>query len=203
MLDSGRKLVSRWIYAGCGTLLVCSVFSGGVRTARAYPVALAEPEGFHEVSGIDNAWELAPLVLEDLQGVERNLYDWHGSVIVLNFWASWCTPCQIEIPELVKYQSRYGNHGLQIVSVGMDEPRKLSNVARTLGINYPVLVADPKLDSVIMREWGNRKGVLPFSVVIDRDGHLVFMREGMFDSEAFEIWVRPLLDRAPVNLESV
>ena len=60
MWDFERKRASRWIHAACGTLLLCSVFSVGVRTALAYPVALSEPEGFYEVSGIDNAWDLAP-----------------------------------------------------------------------------------------------------------------------------------------------
>lgn len=144
---------------------------------------------------IDNAWQLAPLVLKDLQGEERRLYDWHGRVILLNFWATWCGPCQVEVPHLIDYQARYKAHGLQVVSVGLDEPRKLKNFVRTTGINYPVLVTSPGKGASLMREWGNRPGVLPYTVVIGRDGHLVFMRQGIFDDEAFRAYVLPLLER--------
>ncbi len=152
---------------------------------------LAEP-----AQTLDNAWQLAPLVLEDLQGQERRLYDWHGQVILLNFWATWCGPCQVEVPQLIDYQARYAPRGLQVVSVGLDEPRRLRNFVRTTGINYPVLVTTPGRGTALMRDWGNRAGVLPYTVVIGRDGHLVFMRQGIFDDEAFRAYVLPLLGRA-------
>lgn len=142
---------------------------------------------------IDNAWELTPLVLKDLDGERRSLYDWHGKVIVLNFWATWCRPCQVEIPDLIRYQREYRARGLQVVSVGIDELRKLRNFARTVRINYPVLVADPEDAGALLQRWGDSQGILPFTVVIGRDGHLAFMRMGMFDDEAFESYVLPLL----------
>ncbi|MFW5443567.1 MAG: TlpA disulfide reductase family protein, partial [Methylococcaceae bacterium] len=122
---------------------------------------------------ISNAWELPPLILNDLDGQSHNLYDWHGQVIILNFWATWCRPCQIEIPDFIRYQTRYAAQGLQIIGVGLDEVRKLRNYARTVGINYPILQADPELQYSLLNQWGNPYGVLPFSVVIARDGHLV------------------------------
>jgi len=142
---------------------------------------------------VDNAWELPPLVLEDQEGEKRGLYDWHGKVILLNFWATWCRPCQVEIPDLIGYQREYGSQGLQVVSVGIDELRKLRNFARTVRINYPVLVADPRGGHALLKRWGDPNGVLPFTVVIAPDGHLTFMRVGMFDDEAFESYVLPLL----------
>jgi thiol-disulfide isomerase/thioredoxin len=147
-------------------------------------------------TAIDNAWELAPLVLKDLRGQERRLYDWHGRVILLNFWATWCGPCQVEVPHLIDYQTRYAPRGLQVVSVGLDEARKLKNFVRSTGINYPVLVTSSGKGASLMREWGNRQSVLPYTVVIDRDGHLVFMRQGIFDDEAFRAYVLPRLDPA-------
>ena len=144
---------------------------------------------------ISNAWELPPLILNDLDGQEHNLYDWHGQVIMLNFWATWCGPCQIEIPDFIDYQARYADQGLQIIGIGLDEPRKLRNFVRTIGINYPILQADPELQYSLLKQWGNPFGVLPFTVIIAKDGHLVFMQQGIFNQEAFNTIVKPLLDR--------
>lgn len=143
--------------------------------------------------GISNAWELTPMVLDDLKGVRRNLYDWHGKVIMLNFWATWCGPCQIEIPDFIRFQTRYADLGLQIIGVGLDEKRKLQNFVRTVGINYPILHADPERQYDLLKQWGNSFAVLPFTVIIGRDGHLVFMQQGIFKQEAFDSIVKPLL----------
>jgi len=145
------------------------------------------------------AWELPPLVLSDLNGRKRNLYDWHGRIIILNFWATWYAPCQIEIPHLIRYQNDYADAGLQVIGVGLDNERKLKDFARTLAINYPVLSADPYHDIHLLRLWGDDAGVLPFTVVIDRNGHLVYMQQGVFDQEAFLAYVKPLFDPAGRN----
>ncbi len=144
---------------------------------------------------ISNAWKLPPLILNDLNGQQHNLYDWHGKVIMLNFWATWCGPCQIEIPDFIDYQARYADKGLQIIGVGLDEVRKLKNYVRTVGINYPILQADPELQYSLLKQWGDPFGVLPFTVIIARDGHLVFMQQGIFNQQAFEAIVKPLLEK--------
>ena len=158
-------------------------------TSAAVPGMEMPRQGQH----ISNAWELPPLILNDLEGRSHNLYDWHGQVILLNFWATWCGPCQIEIPDFIDYQTRYGDRGLQIVGVGLDESRKLRNFVRTVGINYPILQADPELQYELLKQWGNSFGVLPFTVIIGRDGRLVFMQQGIFNKEAFATIVEPLL----------
>ena len=132
--------------------------------------------------------------LQGLDGKSHRLDEWRGRVILLNFWASWCAPCQYEIRELVGYQSRLGGRGLQILGLGVDEPRRLKNVARTLGINYPVLIADPTGNGKLMRQWGNRTGVIPYNVVIARDGRIAFVHRGPLDRETFERRILPLLD---------
>ena len=142
---------------------------------------------------ISNAWDLPPLILNDLEGHKHNLYDWHGKVIMLNFWATWCGPCQIEIPDFIEYQKRYAKKGLQIVGIGLDETRKLRNYVRTVGINYPVLQADPESQYSLLKQWGNSFGVLPFTVIIGKEGHLVYMQLGIFKPESFNSYVKPLL----------
>lgn len=137
-------------------------------------------ESNEKVKSISNAWELPPLILNDLDDKEHNLYDWHGKVIMLNFWATWCGPCQKEIPDFIDYQEKYFDIGLQIIGIGLDEMRKLRNYVRTVGINYPVLHADPELQYSF------------FTVIIAADGQLVFMQHGVFKRETFDVIVKPL-----------
>ncbi len=143
---------------------------------------------------IANAWELPPLVLPDLENKQRNLYDWHGKLIILNFWATWCGPCQIEIPHLVKLQEQYTEKGLQVIGIGLDDARRLQNYVRTVGINYPILRADPKTNFPLLATWGNSYGTLPYTVVINREGGFVLVHQGIFSEEIFNKFVLPVLE---------
>jgi peroxiredoxin len=138
------------------------------------------------------------LSLMGLDGVIHSLEDWKGKVVVLNFWATWCSPCLSEIPDFVVYQEQYKTRGLQIIGVGLDEEKKLRNVQRTLDINYPVLIADPKKNGALMESWGNNTGIVPYSVVIDRSGRVVYTHLGQIDRDSFNENILPLLG----NVES-
>ncbi len=149
----------------------------------------------NQPKAISNAWELPPLILNDLSGKQHNLYEWQGKVIMLNFWATWCGPCQIEIPDFIAYQTEYADKGLQVIGVGLDEVRKLRNFVRTVGINYPILQANPDQQYTLLNQWGNPFGVLPFTVIIGRDGHLIFMQQGILNHQTFNRIVKPLLEK--------
>lgn len=155
-------------------------------------VALAGPV---RSQALNNAWDLPPVVLDDPAGVSHNLYDWHGKVIMLNFWASWCKPCQAEIPHLIAWQKQYREHNLQVIGIGIDEPVAIRNFIRTFGIDYPVLIAESKTHADLLPGWGNPKQVLPYTIVIDRDGSLHFAQTGILEQEVFEDYVLPLLDK--------
>lgn len=131
--------------------------------------------------------------LKGLDGLNHSLGDWKGKVVVLNFWATWCSPCLYEISDFVAYQEKYKKQGLQFVGIGMDDEQKLRNVQRTLEINYPILIADPIRNGKLMESWGNKSGVVPYSVVIDRNGKIAFTLHGLMSSETFEESVLPLL----------
>ena len=134
------------------------------------------------------------LTLPDLEGATHSLTEWQGKVILLNFWASWCAPCQYEIRDLVAWQEKYSARGLQVVGVGMDVVQKLRNVQRTLEINYPVLVADPSRYPNVMAAWGNRAGTVPHTVVLNREGSVVYIHRGLMSEETFAENILPLLE---------
>lgn len=149
------------------------------------------------------AAEQAPgLTAPDLDGVEHGLDEWRGKVLLINFWASWCGVCQAEIPTLVDWQRRFAGRGLQLIGVGVDRPRPLRNVKRSLGIDYPILVITPDRSGRVLAAWGNRRQMVPYSVLVDRRGRVVHRQLGEFDQRTFDAVVAPLLDPPAAPLRS-
>lgn len=145
-----------------------------------------------QTEGLPNAWELPPFSLQDTEGVAHSLDEWRGQVILLNFWATWCPPCKYEIPDFMEYQADYAESGFQIVGIGIDDADSIKNYYDEMGMNYPVLIAT---DSAMMAQWGNREQVLPYSVVIDRDGEIRYIHRGQLDPPVFEATIKPLIEQ--------
>jgi peroxiredoxin len=144
-------------------------------------------------AGEPAARTLAPaFALPGTDGKTHELAEWRNKVVLLNFWASWCSPCQTEIRDLVAFQAKYGAQGLQIIGIGMDNETKLRNVARSLEINYPVLLANSS-GSPLMTRYGNRDGTVPYSVLISRQGEVVYTYTGLINNEIFSEQVIPRL----------
>lgn len=135
----------------------------------------------------------AELSLPGLDGANHKLTDWRGRALVLDFWATWCDPCIAGIPHLMALERRYRQRGLSIVSVGIDDPAKLRNVVRTLGIDYPVLVADPDHARPLLDAWSDKHGVVPYLVFIDRQGRVTATHRGPIGEDELEELVRPLV----------
>jgi len=131
--------------------------------------------------------------LEGLDGQAHRLSDWAGKVLLVNFWAGWCAPCQYEIPDLVAFQTAHRAQGLQVVGVGLDSRERLVNVARSLEINYPVLVAGEGPGAELMASWGNATQTVPYSVVLDARGCIAHLRRGPLDRSDLDDYLLPLL----------
>ena len=93
-----------------------------------------------------------------------------GKAVLVNFWATWCEPCKVEMPWLIKLQDKYGPQGLQIVGITSEETdeKTIADFARKMGVNYPVVLGTTKtVDS-----YGATDG-LPTSFFIDRSGKIL------------------------------
>ncbi len=130
----------------------------------------------------------------DLSDTPQNLQQWKGKVLLLNFWASWCSPCLAEIRHLTEYQDKFAAQGLQVVGLGLDDPRKLKNVQRSLQMNYPVLTSSEQESRSILKAWGNRTGLIPYTVIFNKQGEVVHAHRGIIDDPLFEQLVKPLLE---------
>lgn len=108
--------------------------------------------------------------LESLQGNTVHLSDYRGKAVLLNFWATWCQPCKIEMPWFEELQKQYGPQGLQVVGVAMDDASKedIARFAKDMGVNYPILLGKEAVGDA----YGGVQ-FLPSTFFIGRDGKIV------------------------------
>jgi peroxiredoxin len=140
--------------------------------------------------GINSSASLAPaLVLVDLDGNKINTSSYAGNVVLINFWAAWCTPCTDEVPKLVALQEKYRAQGFRVIGVSMeDQDRALREFYRKNKMNYPVVAGNEKIAAA----YGGILG-LPTSVLISRDGSIRARRPGLADFSKLEQEIIALL----------
>jgi thiol-disulfide isomerase/thioredoxin len=134
--------------------------------------------------------ELAPpLQAKDILGKPVSKADWGGKVVLVNFWATWCPPCRMEIPELIDLKKQYGDR-LQIIGMSEDEdpPGKVLKFAQQMGMTYPIVMATPEL----IASYGGVPA-LPTSFLIDTQGRVVQKHTGLYPIESYQREIRSLL----------
>lgn len=141
--------------------------------------------------------QLAPdWKLKDITGRSIRLRDYKGKVVLLNFWATWCSPCRAEIPELIKWQRQYAKAGLQIIGITYP-PQTRSEIrqfARQHRINYPIIQGTNELKSYL-----TASDTLPWTVVLDAAGNVHSSIEGILYEDEFAEKIKPLLRRKTVH----
>ena len=115
--------------------------------------------------------------LPDTQGVSRRVGDWKEKVLVVNFWASWCQPCREEMPAFSRLHTKYSKSGVQFIGIAVDNAKSVADFSDKLSVGYPLLIAETE-GSDLMRQLGNSRMGLPYTVVIDRSGSIVMTRLG-------------------------
>lgn len=136
-----------------------------------------------------NAMDAPPFLVNDLQGHVISTAQFHGHVVLLTFWATWCPPCRLEIPELVTLQNRYKDQ-LQIIGVSMDDdgPQQVAQFAAHFGINYSIVMGSPE----IVREYGGVPA-LPTNFLISPEGKVVQKHVGLYPLSLYDTEIRALL----------
>src|SRR6185437_868591 len=130
--------------------------------------------------------------LQSLDGKTVHLTDFRGKAVLLNFWATWCTPCRLEMPWFVELQKQYGPEGLEVLGVAMDDAGKdkIAQFAKEMGVNYPVLLGKESVGD----EYGGVE-YLPTSFYIGRDGKVVARVFGLRSRSDIEDWIKQALSR--------
>src|SRR5579885_3622036 len=127
--------------------------------------------------------DVAPdFALQSLDGKTVHLSDYRGKAVLLNFWATWCAPCKIEMPWFVELQKQYGPQGLQIIGVALDsDPPDVKKFITDIGVNYVVLIGNDKVGNL----YGGVQG-LPTTFYIGRDGKVVSRAFGLISHREIE-----------------
>ena len=148
--------------------------------------------------------KIAPaFTLKDTSGNKVSLASYRGKAVVVDFWATWCAPCKIEIPWLEKLHEQYAAQGLEILGVSEDdldlddqakllkEKQDIADSATKLHINYPVLIDDSHID----KTYGGADGIdaLPTTFFVGRDGKVVATTIGLADSDEIEADIKKAL----------
>lgn len=130
--------------------------------------------------------------LQGLDGSAQTLAGLRGKILVINYWATWCAPCREEIPLFVRLQQEYAVKNLQFVGIAIDQADKVRAFAQEFNINYPLLIAG--IDAVeLSRKVGNKAGVLPYTLVLDRSGKIAASLVGGLSEARMRAELTPLL----------
>ena len=145
--------------------LACLLFAGSAKAADASTAAPFFAAALHDTND-------RPVALAVYQ----------GKPLVLNFWARWCVPCRKEIPELIKARAKFKGRGAELLGIGLeDDAAAVREFARTLAIDYPLLLA--KSDAIgLMQALGNVQAGLPFTLAVDRHGNIVYRKLGVLSA---------------------
>jgi thiol-disulfide isomerase/thioredoxin len=136
---------------------------------------------------------------KDLQGKDVPLASYKGKVVLVNFWATWCEPCRIEIPWMIEFQQKYGGRGFTVLGVAMDdegksavepfiEKQQFDVDGKQATMNYPILLGNDD----IAQKFGGLIGI-PTSVLISKDGKIVKRFIGLINHDTLEKEIGGLL----------
>ncbi|MCX5800254.1 MAG: TlpA disulfide reductase family protein [Candidatus Eisenbacteria bacterium] len=131
--------------------------------------------------------------LSSLEGQKISLSQFRGKIVILDFWATWCKPCRLELPHFVALYEEFGNDALQIIGVSLDQvgSDEVASFVKEWKIPYVIVMGNGE----VTKSYGGIKGI-PTTFVIDKRGNVYRKYVGYRDKEVFERDIRALLDKA-------
>ena len=167
----------------------------GIAALGVGTIACRPQEAGKKVVRDDKDRKAAPeFELKDASGNVVKLSNFRGKVVLLDFWATWCGPCAIEIPWFVDFQRKYKDKGFEVVGVSMDDDgwKAITPFVTEKKINYRIILGDDKTGDL----YGGVEA-LPTTFVIDRDGRIASVHVGLTGKKDFEDAIEKLLEDNP------
>jgi peroxiredoxin len=160
------------------------------RRRRCIALALIAAAGAANAKVAQDA-QAPDFTLRQIDGPNLRLGEQRGRVVMVNFWATWCGPCRVELPQLARLHDKYRNSGFMLLGVNIDDdPNAAKALAAKLGLKFPVLFDSEK--KVVAAYDLN---AMPATVLIDRDGRVRYLHRGYKEGveQVYEQQVRALL----------
>jgi thiol-disulfide isomerase/thioredoxin len=153
------------------------------------PAANADTSGDQKETSLEGRH--APVfTLVNLEGKKVSLKDYKGRPVLVNFWATWCTPCKLEMPWFEEFRKKYGPQGFEILGIAEDDAGKdeIAKAVKKINVSYPILLADPKIASA----YGG-VDYLPESFYVDRNGVVETETSGLGSKDEIEANIKRLI----------
>ena len=128
----------------------------------------------------------------DSNGQMQAIEQWRGKILVVNVWATWCPPCREEMPELSHLHENYKSRDVTVLGIATEDVAKIEEFARETKVSYPLLAGDMEAMN-LGNALGNNRGILPYTVIIGRDGEVVKTFFGQVNSVMLEEVLRPMI----------
>ena len=143
------------------------------------------------VKEVGKRQEAPDFALKDIDGKTVRLSDYRGKVILLDFWATWCGPCKMEIPWFMEFERKYKDRGFAVLGLSMDDDgwQSVKPFIQEFGMNYRVMIADERTGAL----YGGIDA-LPTAFLIDREGRVATEQVGVSSRRDFEDGIEALLE---------
>jgi cytochrome c biogenesis protein CcmG/thiol:disulfide interchange protein DsbE len=158
--------------------------------------SLSREPAHSSVKDTGNRKKAPDFALKDVNGKLVHLSDYKGKVVLLDFWATWCGPCNVEIPWFTDFQRKYKDRGFEVLGVAEDDDgwKAVTPFANEKKINYRLVLGDDKTGDL----YGGIEA-LPTTFIIDRDGRIASVHLGLSGKKEFEDAIEKLLDTPAVS----
>ncbi len=120
--------------------------------------------------------------LPDLSGHQHNISEWQGKILVINFWATWCSPCRKEIPDFIALQEQYADKGVQFIGIALEDKEPVAEYVAAAKINSPILLGGDQ-GIALARQLGNNADAVPYTIIVNRQGQIIHRHSGEFSKE--------------------
>jgi peroxiredoxin len=145
-----------------------------------------------DVKALKDGQPAPDFILKDSSGADIRLSSYKGRVVLLNFWATWCHGCKLEIPWIVEFQKKYKDRGFAVIGVAMDDDgwKSVKPFVAEKKLNYTVVVGNQEMAKPFGLD------AMPMTFLIDRDGKIAATSVGIINREACERQIAELLGSA-------